>query len=273
MTQEAGYTTKMPSPRHSVKAPTSTLPEYHHEHEFRDPAYPQEFDSSYEYSMSGPKHPSSPAYYPEPDYPPAVDGMGGFMRPSHEISYHEWTRRGSVEFSSEVEEMESSPQYEYDVDGLSTEGMQSESRSRPEHTERQESPCFGPPERHDSANTAVSQPISGDTTVETQAHERLADLNSPKSLQDAVAIPGCPGSQEDTSVILQSPSPARLRRYSDTQFSSRIFGDGIQQRRPNPEDAEKRSYRTREYSGPVIHPYVCYFRHFVFKTLVTLCYS
>ena len=263
MTREAGYTTRILT----ANAPTPTLSEYYHEHDLRHPAYHQGL--TYEYAISRYKQflpPSGPTYQPGPDHPSPPEA---FMRSSHEIYHDEWIPRGSADLTSEGEEVENSLVYESDLDEPSSEGHGLPSSRSPSRLrrERQNQSQDDTPERQDTSNTAVSQPISGDTVVETQEHQQTTAVGRPTSLGGAAFIQGPhPRSRMDNPIILQSPSPVRLRRHSDTSFKNGRFvfpsgrlhaSEDISERRPT---CEKRTHRLVESSSPVIHPYVrCFF--------------
>ena len=252
MTREAGYTTRILT----ANAPTPTLPECYHEHDLQQRAYPQGL--TYEYAFSRYKQflpPSSPTYQPGPDQPRPTGRPEAFVRSSQEMYHDEWIPRGSADLTTEDDEVENSPVYESDPDGLSSEGHGLPSPRSPSHRQQDQSQS-GSPERQGTSNTVVSQPISGGTVVETEEHQQTTAVSRPTSLGDAIFI--------------QVPRPkSRTRRHSDTPFKNGgfVFPSG---RLHASEDShysvperiqtsEKRTHRLPESSSPVIHPYVRYF--------------
>jgi hypothetical protein len=284
VTQETGYTNRVLS----ANAPTS-LPGYYHEHDLQHPVYSQAVDLTDEDALSRYKEffPSSiPTYQPRPDHPTADGTPEAFVRSSHELYHDEWTPRGSAELTTETEEMGSSPVYESDAE-FSSDGHGLPSPQSPSHRIRTERPqtsqsqdeSFESPTRQDTANTAVSQPTSGDTVVEMQEHQQTTTVRQgrPASLQCAVIQGSRPESRMHSSMILQPASPVRLRRHSDTPLDSkkgrfmfpsrrlRASADGHQgahEWRQSRGEIEKRTHRIPESSAPVIHPYVSCFLSF-----------
>ena len=305
MTSEAGYTTKAPSPRQSAKGPVATLPEYdnehlHHAHPLNH--LPQQGDL-YDYDPSAPK---VYAHLPPVSLSNShrmTNAIGDgrqphlltFVHSSHGMYGGQMPRR-SEEFSiDEGEEAESSPEYESEVDDISSNEIPSPRsascnvhRETTQHQETQyqlEESGHDHSDRQDSSNTAVSGEKSDDTMWEreqttTQAVTPMTPAAALAAQTRAVAVSttgSLLGTTDSNIPGTRPPSPhppSPLRRHSDTLFvppnhkavlransgslptSEDGHMQGLYERRPSLRRREVDRRKQRESTSVALHPYV-----------------
>ena len=252
MTNEAGYTTKAPSPRQLTKGPIS-LPEYYNEHSHRTHQlnHLSQQGDLYDYDPSTPK---VYAHLPpvSPNHSHIMTHAVGDGRQPHLLTfvhspyemYGGQMPHGSEEFSIVGdEEAESSPEYESEVDDISSNEIPSprsascnvhrETTQRQEDQHQLEQSVHNQAGRQDSSNTAVSGEKSDDTMWEreqttTQAVTAMTPAAALAAETRAVAVSttgsllgttdsGIPGTRPPSPQPPSSYSPP-LRRHSDTLF-------------------------------------------------------